>query len=60
MIEKRFRDHLEQAVGPVCASRFRKDRMREELAAHLVARFEEERARCGDEREAAAPPPAAR
>jgi hypothetical protein len=37
----------------VSASESRKDRMREELAAHLVASFAEERGRLGDDREAA-------
>jgi MFS family permease len=37
----------------VSASDSRKDRMREELAAHLVASFAEERGRLGDDREAA-------
>ncbi len=39
-----FIDAIEQAVGPVRASDTRKDRMREELAAHLAASWQEE---CG-------------
>ncbi len=53
MSEGLLREHIEQAVGPVRASRARKDRMREELAAHLAASLEEERARGGDEHDAA-------
>jgi MFS family permease len=48
-----FRDHIEQAVRPVRALESRKDRMGEELSAHLAASFEEERARLGDDRAAA-------
>jgi hypothetical protein len=48
-----FVDCIERAVGPVRASGPRKARMREELAAHLAASWEEERARVGDESEAA-------
>jgi hypothetical protein len=48
-----FGDQIERVVGPVWASEARKDRMREELAAHLAAGFEEERARLGDEGAAA-------
>ncbi len=47
-----FVDCIERAVGPVRASGPRKDRMREELAAHLAASCEEERARGGDDSEA--------
>lgn len=39
-----FIDTIEQAVSPVRASDTRKDRMREELAAHLAASWQEE---CG-------------
>lgn len=39
-----FIDAIEQAVGPVRGSDARKDRMREELAAHLAASWQEE---CG-------------
>ena len=39
-----FIDAIEQAVGPVRGSDTRKDRMREELAAHLAAGWQEE---CG-------------
>jgi len=46
-------DHIERVVRPVWASEARKDRMREELAAHLMASFEEERAHLGDDRAAA-------
>jgi len=45
-----FGDHIERVVGPVSASESRKDRMREELAAHLVASFAEECGRPGDDR----------
>ncbi len=48
-----FGDQIERVVGPVWASESRKDRMREELAAHLAASYEEERAQLGDERAAA-------
>ncbi len=48
-----FVDCIERAVGPVRASGPRKDRMREELAAHLAASWEEERGRVGDDSEAA-------
>jgi hypothetical protein len=41
---------VERAVQPVRASRSRKQNMREELLAHLVAVFEEESATLGDER----------
>jgi hypothetical protein len=40
--------HVERAVRPVQACREHKDRMREELLAHLTELFEEERARLGD------------
>lgn len=43
-----FIDVIERAVGPVRASHVRRDRMREELAAHLAASWEEERRRDGD------------
>ncbi len=46
-------DHIERVVGPVSASESRKDRIREELAAHLEASFAEERGHLGDDREAA-------
>lgn len=42
-----FIDAIEQAVGPVRASAARKDRMREELAAHLAASWQEECGRDG-------------
>jgi hypothetical protein len=48
-----FVDCIERAVGPVRACGPRKDRMREELAAHLAASWEEERVRVGDDSEAA-------
>jgi hypothetical protein len=48
-----FRNHIERAVGPVRAVESRKDRMGEELSAHLAASFEDERARLGDDRAAA-------
>lgn len=47
-----FSDYIEQVVGPIRAYDARKDRIREELAAHLVASTEGERSRSGDEREA--------
>jgi hypothetical protein len=46
---KELRVHVERAVRPVRASNRRKDRMREELLAHLAGVFEQERARLGDE-----------
>ena len=48
-----FKDHIERAVGPVRAVESRKDRMGEELSAHLAASFEEERTRLGDDQAAA-------
>jgi hypothetical protein len=48
-----FKDQIERAVGPVRAVESRKDRMAEELSAHLVAIFDEERARLGDDQAAA-------
>jgi len=47
-----FSDYIEQVVGPIRAYDTRKDRIREELAAHLVASTEGERSRSGDEGEA--------
>jgi hypothetical protein len=41
---------VERAVRPVQASTSRKQKMREELLAHVAAVFEEEAARLGDER----------
>ena len=49
MIPSRFRDLIERVVGPVWASEFRKNRMQEELFAHLEASFEEERGHLGDD-----------
>ena len=43
---------VEQAVRPVRATMARKRRMREELLAHLVAIFEEETGKLGDEQAA--------
>jgi hypothetical protein len=43
---------VERVVRPVPAGARRKDRMREELLAHLTSIYEEERARRGDERAA--------
>ena len=43
-----FINVIETIVGPIPASGPRKDRMREELAAHLAASWEEECARGGD------------
>jgi hypothetical protein len=48
-----FTDYIERAVSPVRASGWRKDRMREELAAHLAASWEQERGRGGDDTPAA-------
>jgi hypothetical protein len=53
MIPNQFRELVERAVGPVWASESRKDRMREELFAHLEASFEEERGHLGDDGAAA-------
>ncbi len=53
MIPSHFRDRIERVVGPVWASESRKDRMREELFAHLEASFEEERGHLGDDGAAA-------
>jgi hypothetical protein len=49
MNHRRFSDYIEQVVGPIRACDARKDRMREELAAHLAASWQEERDRSGDE-----------
>ena len=49
MIPSRLRDLVERVVGPVCASESRKDRMREELFAHLATSFEEELVHLGEE-----------
>ncbi len=46
---KELRIHVERAVRPIRASNLRKDRMREELLAHLRALYEEELARTHDE-----------
>jgi hypothetical protein len=43
---------VERAVRPVRAGARRKDRMREELLAHLAGIYDQERARLGDERAA--------
>jgi hypothetical protein len=48
-----FGDHIERVVGPVWASESRKNRVREELVAHLEASFAEERGHLGDDRAAA-------
>jgi hypothetical protein len=45
-----LRIHVEKIVRPLAASRRRKDGMRQELHAHLIAAFEEELQRVGDER----------
>ena len=44
-----LRVHVERAVRPIRANGLRKDRMREELLAHLTGVFEEELERLGDE-----------
>lgn len=44
--------HVERVVRPVRACTDHKDRMREELLAHLTGLFEEERPRLGDDRAA--------
>ncbi len=49
MNPERFTEYIERAVGPVRAADWRKDRMREELAAHLAASWEQERSRDGDD-----------
>jgi hypothetical protein len=49
MIPNPFRELVERVVGPVWAGESRKDRMREELLAHLEASFEEERGHLGDD-----------
>lgn len=49
MNAERLNETIERAVGPVRSSLKRKDRMREELAAHLTASWEEERNRDGDD-----------
>lgn len=41
--------HVERIVRPIRASPWRKDRMREELVAHLTATYQEEFARDGHE-----------
>jgi hypothetical protein len=41
--------HVERIVRPIEAMNDRKDRMREELLAHLVTRFEQERAKTSDD-----------
>src|SRR4051794_10716319 len=46
---KEFMVFVERAVRPVQASGRRKDRMREELLAHMTAIYEEEHTRTGDE-----------
>ena len=53
MIPSRLRDLVERVVDPVCASESRKDRMREELFAHLATSFEEELIHLGEESAAA-------
>ena len=45
--------HVERTVTPLLCSRARKRRMREELLAHLLAVFDEELARRGEQRAAA-------
>jgi hypothetical protein len=51
---KDLKIHVEHTVRPVRASNLRKDRMREELLAHLTQIYQEEFARLGDESEAVA------
>jgi hypothetical protein len=46
--------HVERAVASLCAGSARKRQMQEELLGHLVAVYEEELSRAGDEREAVA------
>jgi hypothetical protein len=53
MIPSQFRELVERVAGPVWAGESRKDRMREELLAHLEASFEEERGHLGDDGAAA-------
>jgi hypothetical protein len=45
---KALRVQVERVVRPIWASNLRKDRMREELLAHLTRLFDEELARSGD------------
>lgn len=49
---KELKTVVERAVRPIRATLARKRRMREELLAHLMAVFDEEAARCGDEQAA--------
>jgi ATP-dependent Clp protease ATP-binding subunit ClpC len=51
---KDLKIHVERAVRPVRASNLRKDRMREELLAHLTQIYQEEVARLANEPEAIA------
>ena len=51
---KALRIQVERVVRPIRASYLRKDRMREELLAHLTRLYEEELARSGDAESAAA------
>jgi hypothetical protein len=51
---KEFMVHVERAVRAVHASPARKQRMRQELLAHLTELMEEEKARGSDERQALA------
>jgi hypothetical protein len=51
---KALRVQVERVVRPIQASYSRKDRMREELLAHLTRLFDDELARCGDSQMAAA------
>ena len=44
---KALKIHVERAVRPLCASPLRKDRMREELLAHLSGIYEQECERLG-------------
>jgi ATP-dependent Clp protease ATP-binding subunit ClpC len=46
---KQLKIVVERAIRPVRASIFRKRKMREELLAHLVSIFEDERSRSGDD-----------
>src|SRR5262249_2826033 len=48
-----FSDYIERVVGPIRACNARKNRVREELAAHLAASWQEERGRGREESEAA-------
>lgn len=53
MVSKLLRRQIERVVRPVQASPLRKNRMREELLAHLTRLYEEEGDRCSGDRDMA-------